>query len=40
MKNFFTNMDSEDKVMAVLIMVIGAIVITYIIANAIAGKSV
>lgn len=37
MKNFFENMDSDDKVVAILVIVAGAIVITYIIASAIVG---
>ena len=39
MKNFFENMDSDDKVMAVMIISTGAAVIVYFICATIAGMA-
>jgi len=36
---FFNNMDSEDKLMAVVVMSWAAILIVYIVASAFAGKA-
>jgi len=36
---FFKNMDSEDKLMAVIVITGGAILIVYIVASAFAGKA-